>query len=89
MMFPNKWRETIDPFTLNFKYFTLKEILGYPHAGNDVFYAKGIYNGNEIYAFIKVNRQKGADVKNEIEVINKINRRFETMESRKFWRRWD
>lgn len=72
MMFPNKWRETIDPFTLNFKNFILKEILGYPHAGNDVFYVKGIYNNEETYAFIKVNRQKGADVKNEIEVLNKI-----------------
>lgn len=72
MMFPNKWRETIDPFTLNFKNFILKEILGYPHAGNDVFYTKGIYNNKEIYAFIKVNRQTGADVKNEIEVLNKI-----------------
>ena len=28
MMFPNKWRETIDPFTLNFKNFILKE--GFP-----------------------------------------------------------
>ena len=72
MMFPNKWRETIDPFTLNFKNFILKEILGYPHAGNDVFYTKGIYNNKEIYAFIKVNRQVGADVKNEIEVLNKL-----------------
>ena len=73
MMFPNKWRETIDPFTLKFKNFILKEILGYPHAGNDVFYVKGIYNNEETYAFIKVNRQKGADVKNDIEVLNKIN----------------
>ncbi len=72
MDFPKKWRETIDPFKLKFTNFTLKEILGYPHAGNDVFYAKGIYNNEEIYAFIKVNRQKGADVKNEIEVLNKI-----------------
>ena len=72
MGFPKKWRETIDPFKLKFTNFILKEILGYPHAGNDVFYAKGIYNNEEIYAFIKVNRQKGADVKNEIEVLNKI-----------------
>ena len=71
-MFPNKWRETIDPFTLNFKNFILKEILGYPHAGNDVFYTKGIYNNKEIYSFIKVNRQTGADVKNDIEVLNKL-----------------
>lgn len=72
MVFPKKWRETIDPFKLKFTNFILKEILGYPHAGNDVFYVKGIYNNEEIYAFIKVNRQKGADVKNEIEVLNKI-----------------
>lgn len=72
MDFPKKWRETIDPFKLEFNNFALKEILGYPHAGNDVFYTKGIYNNKEIYAFIKVNRQKGADIKNEIEVLDKI-----------------
>ena len=72
MGFPKKWRETLNPFKLKFTNFILKEILGYPHAGNDVFYVKGIYNNEEIYAFIKVNRQKGADVKNEIEVLNKI-----------------
>lgn len=73
MEFPKKWRETIDPFKLKYNNFTLKEILGYPHAGNDVFYVKGIYKNKEIYAFIKINRQKGSDVKNEIEVLNKIN----------------
>lgn len=73
MEFPKKWRETIDPFKLKYNNFTLKEILGYPHAGNDVFYVKGIYKNKEIYEFIKINRQKGADVKNEIEVLNKIN----------------
>lgn len=72
MNFPEKWRETIDPFKLKYNYFKLREILGYPHAGNDVFYVKGIYNNKEIYAFLKVNRQKGADVKNEIEVLKKI-----------------
>ena len=72
MNFPEKWRETIDPFKLKYNNFKLREILGYPHAGNDVFYVKGIYNNKEIYAFLKVNRQKGADVKNEIEVLKKI-----------------
>ena len=52
MEFPKKWRETIDPFKLKYHNFTLKEILGYPHAGNDVFYVKGIYKNKEIYAFI-------------------------------------
>ena len=73
MNFPKKWRETIDPYKLTFKNFELLEVLGYPHAGNDVFYAKGIYKGNEVFVFIKVNRQNGADVKNEVETLNKIN----------------
>lgn len=73
MNFPAKWRETIDPYKLKFNNFELKEILGYPYAGNDVFYAKGIYNDKETFAFIKVSRQNGADVKNEIEILNKIN----------------
>lgn len=37
MSFSCKWRETIDPFSLKFTNFKLKEILGYPFAGNDVF----------------------------------------------------
>lgn len=72
MRFPGKWRETIDPFKLKFNNFKLIEVLGYPHAGNDVFYAKGIYNGKEEFVFIKVNRQRGADVKNEILTLKKI-----------------
>ena len=73
MDFPKKWRETIDPYKLKFKNFELLEVLGYPHAGNDVFYAKGLYKENEVFVFIKVNRQNGADVKNEVETLNKIN----------------
>ena len=73
MNFPKKWRETIDPYKLKFKNFELLEVLGYPHAGNDVFYARGLYKENEVFVFIKVNRQNGADVKNEVETLNKIN----------------
>lgn len=73
MNFPNKWREAIDPYKLKFKNFELLEVLGYPHAGNDVFYARGLYKENEVFVFIKVNRQNGADVKNEVETLNKIN----------------
>lgn len=73
MNFPKKWRDTIDPYKLKFKNFELLEVLGYPHAGNDVFYARGLYKENEVFVFIKVNRQNGADVKNEVETLNKIN----------------
>ena len=66
-MQPTKWRETIDPYTINFKHFKLINILGYPHAGNDVFYVEGEYEGERLNAFIKVERQIGADIENEIE----------------------
>lgn len=72
MKFPEKWRETVDPFQLQFDNFQLTEVLGYPHAGNDVFYAKGIYSGKETDVFIKVNRQLGADVQNEIQVLKQL-----------------
>ena len=56
MNFPTKWRETVDPFSLKFAKFKLVEVLGYPHAGNDVFYVKGCFENvgqnsqNKFYA---------------------------------------
>lgn len=73
MPYPSKWRETENPFDLPYQNFTLTKILGYPHAGNDVFHAVGIFREKEIEVFIKVARQKGADIKNEITVIRSIN----------------
>lgn len=70
---PDKWRETMDPFSLNFNNFHLREILGYPHAGNDVFYVNGIgKEGQEIKAFLKVERQKTADIEREVSIIKKL-----------------
>lgn len=71
-MYNQKWRETIDPFSLPFKRFKLKEVLGYPAAGNDVFFVKGIADGIECEAFIKSARQEGADIRREIAVIGKL-----------------
>ena len=48
---PPKWRETVDPFTLNYSTFRPEEILGYPHAGNDVFHIRGFVNGKPITAY--------------------------------------
>lgn len=68
-----KWRETVDPFSLKFNSFHLKEVLGYPHAGNDVFYVNGIgIEGKEITAFLKVERQKTADIDREVSIINQL-----------------
>ncbi len=49
----DKWRETIDPFSLSFTNFHLKEILDYPHAENDVFMlgGVGINKGKELLHF--------------------------------------
>lgn len=72
-MHPAKWRETIDPFELEYHHFRLTEILGYPHAGNDVFHAKGIYQQQETEVYIKVARQQGADIRREIDTVLKLN----------------
>ena len=73
MKHPEKWRETADPFSLPIKKFKITKVLGYPHAGNDVFYVLGEYEGEVEHAFIKVARQKGANIEREVKVINSIN----------------
>ena len=72
MKHPDKWRETIDPFSLPYKSFHPIEILGYPHAGNDVFHARGIYEDKEVRAYIKVARQKGAAIENEVAILSQL-----------------
>ena len=72
MKHPDKWRETIDPFSLAYKSFHPIEILGYPHAGNDVFHARGIYEDKEVRAYIKVARQKGAAIENEVAILSQL-----------------
>lgn len=69
---PGPWRDTIDPFTLPYRSFKPLEILGYPHAGNDVFYVRGLYHGRQINAYIKAARQRGADIGNEISILSQL-----------------
>ena len=66
------WRETFDPFALNFHAFHLKEVLDYPHAGNDVFHVRGLYQGHEITPYIKVARQPGAAIENEVSILQQL-----------------
>ena len=73
MKHPEKWRDTENPYSLPYKNFSLIEVIGYPHAGNDVFQVKGIYKQQEVEAYIKVARQLGADIENEINTINAVN----------------
>lgn len=72
MKHPTQWRETINPFSLTYRAFQPTEILGYPHAGNGVFHAKGIYNGKVVWAYIKVARQKGAAIENEVALLSQL-----------------
>ena len=69
---PEKWREMIDPFSLTYHSFCPTEVLGYPHAGNDVFHVKGIFHDTEVKAYIKVARQHGADIENEVHILSQM-----------------
>lgn len=72
MKHPKKWRDTEDPFSLPFHEFSLTEVIGYPHAGNDVFQVKGTYRQREVETFIKVARQPGADIEREIHTMHQL-----------------
>lgn len=68
MTHPQRWRETCDPFSLPYHQFHLLEVLGYPYAGNDVFFVRGTIN-RETTAYVKVARQKGAALLNEVNLL--------------------
>lgn len=72
MKHPSKWRENVDPFSLSYKAFRPVEILGYPHAGNDVFHVRGICGGKEVRAYVKAARQQGAAIENEVAVLSRL-----------------
>lgn len=72
MVHPEKWRETVDPFAVKFEHFVLKNVIGYPHAGNDVFQVDGEFRGEPVRAFLKIERQRGADIENEIRTLKYI-----------------
>ena len=69
---PEKWKETVDPFTIKFNNFKLLEVLGYPHARNDVFYCKGVYKNKELFAFVKYASKKDSNIKRETNIIRKL-----------------
>ena len=73
---PDKWKDAIDPFSIKFNNFKLLEVLGYPHARNDVFYCKGIYENKETFCFIKYASQKDSNVLREITTIKTLNFEF-------------
>lgn len=72
MKHPRRWRETCDPFSLPCPAFQIQEILGYPHAGNDVFHVRGTMGGRETTAYVKVARQLGAAIGNEVKILRQL-----------------
>ena len=72
MMHPGKWRDTCDPFALKYSAFRPTKILGYPHAGNDVFHAEGFFEGRAVRAYIKAARHAGAAIRNEAELLGRL-----------------
>ena len=73
---PEKWKETIDPFSISFNNFKLIEVLGYPHARNDVFYCKGTYQNEKTLCFVKYASKEDSNMLKEIEMISSLDFNF-------------
>lgn len=69
---PAKWRETCDPFSLSYNHFRPVEILGYPHARNDVFHVRGTCEGQEVTAYIKAARQKESAIERDVALLSQL-----------------
>lgn len=66
------WRETCDPFALPMSAYRVERVLDYPHAGNDVFHVAGVHGLRPCNAYVKAERQTGADVRNEIALLRTL-----------------
>lgn len=72
MTHPAKWRETVDPFQLPYRRFRLTEVLGYPHAGNDVFHVRGVAEGRAVEAYVKAARRPEVDFRREVALLQAL-----------------
>lgn len=72
MQQPQKWKETIDPFKISFEKLKILDVLGYPHARNDVFYCKALFEEKEVFCFIKYASKPDSAIANEVETIKKL-----------------
>ena len=72
MAYPEKWRDTCDPFQLPFRIFRLQEVLGYPHGRNDVFHVRGTLNGDAVTAYCKVARHPDSALEHEACVLSQL-----------------
>ena len=72
MLHPPKWRETCDPFALQYTAFRLEEVLGYPHARNDVFHVQGVSGGRRLTAYLKAKRHNDSALEHEVQILNQL-----------------
>lgn len=68
---PEKWRDTCDVFALEYHEFRPVEVLGYPHAGNDVFHVRGVHRGRPVTAYVKAARRNGSPAR-EADILEKL-----------------
>jgi aminoglycoside phosphotransferase (APT) family kinase protein len=71
---PDKWREAkIDPLTIPLSNeLSISTIVGYPHAGNDVFACLGLWRDKETEFYLKIGRHIDADLSNEAAVLKEM-----------------
>ncbi len=69
---PTKWRDGIDPFELPLKNVRMLEVLGYPHAGNQVFYFRGSEAGTEGFYYLKYAAHADANLRNEVDILRRL-----------------
>jgi aminoglycoside phosphotransferase len=71
---PDKWREAkINPLTIPLSNeLSISKIVGYPHAGNDVFACLGLWHDKETEFYLKVGRHIDADPSNEAAILKEM-----------------
>jgi Ser/Thr protein kinase RdoA (MazF antagonist) len=71
---PTKWREpSIDPLSIPMSNgLRISEIVGYPHAGNDVFACVGLKDDQPVKFYLKVARHRDADLANEAAALDVV-----------------
>lgn len=69
---PPRWRETCDPLFLAYRAFQPAEILGYPHARNDVFHVRGRWNDQDCTAYVKAARHPDSAIAHEVALLRQL-----------------
>lgn len=69
---PARWRDCIDPMTLPLRRVHIVEVLGYPHAANQVFYCRAQWDGQTGYCYLKYAAHADANLRNEVRILQQL-----------------